>query len=120
MLKTDELFTEAMRLGRIEEVKHILKTTNKKPEDENNWAICNASHNGFLYLVEYLLTFEKVDPSARDNWAICHAFENGHSNIVEFLWQFKSVKNTLKDSKYIKNKNKILNLYKITEKLKNF
>ena len=120
MKKPSDLFTEAMLSGNIKEVKRIIKTTKINPEDLDNWAICNASNNGYLNLVKYLATFDKVDPSADDNCAIILAFERGHSNVVDFLWNIDIVSSTLKYSRFKNSAKKIISLYAVNDKLNNF
>lgn len=57
----------------------------KRVDPSHNYAIMKASENGHYDVVQALLKDDRVDPSADDNYAIRHASENGHYKIVRAL-----------------------------------
>ncbi len=66
------------------------------PSANHNQAICEASVEGHLDVVERLLQDPRVDPSANNNQAFCEASAEGHLDAVERLLQDPRVDQTAK------------------------
>ena len=78
------LFIASCRYNNLRLVKWLLKQ-GVDPSDCSNYAIREASENGYLEIVEILLQDPRVDPSDCNNYAIGLASENGHKEVVEIL-----------------------------------
>ena len=55
------------------------------PAIEDQRALCEASANGHVAVVDLLLRDERVDPSAGTQTPVCDASERGHAPVVERL-----------------------------------
>jgi len=62
------------------------------PTIENNRAIRDASFNGHIEIVKYLLSNPLVDPNAENSDALLSAIANGHTDIVQLLIADKRTK----------------------------
>ena len=86
-MSKQEEFNEAIKQGKVEKVKALLKDKrhNVSPSYYDNWPIGFASFNGHVEIVKVLLKDKRVDPSDKENIAIRLASMNGHLEIVKAL-----------------------------------
>jgi len=88
------------------QIVELLLTLGSDPSTKNNNAIRSASENGHLAVVERLLKDPRVDPSAKNNNAIRLASVRGYLAVVERLLQDARVNPSAENNEAIRNANK--------------
>ena len=76
--------------GKYELVKHAIDK-GIDPSVNRNYAIREASRNGYSDIVALLLATNLVDPGARNNEPLILAINHGHTEVVKLLLPFTSL-----------------------------
>ena len=89
-------FNIAIERNNIKIVKNLINNIKVNPADNYNWAIREASENGFFDIVELLINNLKVNPTCDYNHSISIAYYHNYQDVVNLLWNLQAIKQTLK------------------------
>lgn len=84
-LSTNELVSEAARVGSVEIVTLLIQDPQFNPKKDDSEALRLAAENGHSAIVEALLKHPHINPAAKHNEAIRTASARGHLDVVKTL-----------------------------------